>query len=100
MLGLLLCLVFLSSFLVTFGVKKYAHYFHIMDLPNHRSSHAMPTPRGGGLGFVLVFLITLFALCYLNSLKGTAFLAIGCAERWLLWWEFGMMFERSQHIGV
>ncbi|MEM9505598.1 MAG: glycosyltransferase family 4 protein [Cyanobacteria bacterium P01_E01_bin.43] len=30
----------------------------LLDLPNDRSSHTQPTPRGGGLGFCLAFAIT------------------------------------------
>lgn len=30
-----------------------------MDLPNQRSSHTMPTPRGGGIAFVAAFLAVL-----------------------------------------
>ena len=29
----------------------------VMDLPNHRSAHAVPTPRGGGVGIVVGFLL-------------------------------------------
>jgi Fuc2NAc and GlcNAc transferase len=27
---------------------------HLVDIPNHRSSHVLPTPRGGGIVFVLI----------------------------------------------
>lgn len=30
----------------------------LLDLPNDRSSHTQPTPRGGGLGFCLAFAMT------------------------------------------
>lgn len=36
--------------------RNYALKKGMMDLPNERSSHTMPTPRGGGLVFVLVAL--------------------------------------------
>jgi UDP-N-acetylmuramyl pentapeptide phosphotransferase/UDP-N-acetylglucosamine-1-phosphate transferase len=29
-----------------------------LDIPNERSSHKIPTPRGGGLGFVVAFLLS------------------------------------------
>jgi Fuc2NAc and GlcNAc transferase len=32
---------------------------HLIDIPNDRSSHKTPTPRGGGLGFIIVFAICL-----------------------------------------
>jgi len=30
----------------------------LLDIPNERSSHSQPTPRGGGLGFVVAFALT------------------------------------------
>ncbi len=40
------------------GLRRWA----VIDSPNNRSSHAHPTPRGGGLGFVTVVLIVWAAL--------------------------------------
>jgi UDP-GlcNAc:undecaprenyl-phosphate GlcNAc-1-phosphate transferase len=34
----------------------------ILDHPNHRSAHVRPTPRGGGVGAVLVFIIGMLVL--------------------------------------
>jgi UDP-GlcNAc:undecaprenyl-phosphate GlcNAc-1-phosphate transferase len=34
----------------------------VLDLPNERSSHAVPTPRGGGLGIVVGFLLGISVL--------------------------------------
>ena len=34
----------------------------VMDLPNGRSAHAVPTPRGGGLGIVVAFLLGIAVL--------------------------------------
>ena len=31
---------------------------NLLDIPNERSSHTQPTPRGGGLGFIIAFAIT------------------------------------------
>lgn len=35
-----------------------------MDIPNERSSHSVPTPRGGGIGIVLAFLLASLALMH------------------------------------
>jgi Fuc2NAc and GlcNAc transferase len=32
-----------------------------LDIPNHRSSHQQPTPRGGGLGFIFAAIVGLIA---------------------------------------
>ncbi len=46
----------------TKGVLAYLHRKQIMDMPNERSSHSLPTPRGGGLATTPVLaLILLFA---------------------------------------
>ncbi len=59
-LGLLLasgCL----SFLLVASIKQYLSGF-LLDIPNDRSSHTQPTPRGGGLGFVIAFALTSMAI--------------------------------------
>ena len=72
----LLIAVIAISWLLTWSVRHYALARNIMDLPNHRSSHAVPTPRGGGLAFVAVFL---FSIPFV-----THFGIISCAESWVL----------------
>jgi Fuc2NAc and GlcNAc transferase len=42
-----------SAGLVSFTIKA-AKKWRIMDIPNERSSHTVPTPRGGGLAIVLI----------------------------------------------
>jgi Fuc2NAc and GlcNAc transferase len=43
-----------SVILVAF-VRRYALNRNIVDLPNMRSSHSVPTPRAGGIGIVVAF---------------------------------------------
>jgi len=38
--------------MLTYGMVRFASRFGILDEPNARSSHARPTPRGGGLAIV------------------------------------------------
>jgi UDP-N-acetylmuramyl pentapeptide phosphotransferase/UDP-N-acetylglucosamine-1-phosphate transferase len=52
-------LTFSLSLLVTGGVRYYALHQSLIDIPNERSSHTQPTPRGGGLGFIIAFLVAL-----------------------------------------
>lgn len=49
---------FLACFF-TSTIKKLALRFHIMDIPEKRSSHVKPMPRGGGLAIYLAFLLTI-----------------------------------------
>ena len=51
------CVVFLLSFGLTWVVRHYALKKQLIDTPNHRSSHTLPTPRGGGIAFVIIFLL-------------------------------------------
>lgn len=55
----LLLAVFALALILTGLLRKYALSRGLMDVPNARSSHEMPTPRGGGVAIVLSFLITL-----------------------------------------
>ena len=45
--------------LVSVGLLRRFFLGQFMDIPNERSSHTRPTPRGGGLGFILAFAATL-----------------------------------------
>jgi len=36
-------------------MSRYAFRLGMIDVPNDRSSHALPTPRGGGVGILLAF---------------------------------------------
>ncbi len=43
-----------GSWLLTGLVRRYALSRSILDVPNHRSSHSVPTPRGGGVAIAMV----------------------------------------------
>jgi UDP-N-acetylmuramyl pentapeptide phosphotransferase/UDP-N-acetylglucosamine-1-phosphate transferase len=49
---LVVCLV-IVSYALTFLVMKFSVRKKILDIPNERSSHSIPTPRGGGLAIVI-----------------------------------------------
>jgi UDP-N-acetylmuramyl pentapeptide phosphotransferase/UDP-N-acetylglucosamine-1-phosphate transferase len=55
---LFLCLftAFFSTLLTRWLIQHFSQ--HLLDIPNDRSSHTQPTPRGGGLGFLTAFLLT------------------------------------------
>jgi len=52
---LLFSVCLILSFLLTGLYRKFALKKAILDIPNDRSSHAVPTPRGGGLAIVVAF---------------------------------------------
>ncbi len=45
-----------ASLFLTGLVRRYALVKNMIDIPNHRSAHAIPVPRGGGVAFVISFL--------------------------------------------
>lgn len=56
-------------------LRRYALSRSLMDIPNARSSHSVPTPRGGGVAIVLGFLLVLLLLFSWKMIEGS--LAIG-----------------------
>ncbi len=54
-----LLLVALLSLVLTGVMRRYAFGRSMIDLPNARSSHTVPTPRGGGVAIVFSFLCVL-----------------------------------------
>ncbi|MBA2711884.1 MAG: glycosyltransferase family 4 protein [Tatlockia sp.] len=50
--------IFSLSYTLTWVLLRYALVTKMVDIPNERSSHVAPTPRGGGLSFVFCFLIS------------------------------------------
>ena len=47
-------------------MRQYALQRNLVDVPNSRSSHSSPTPRGGGVAIVTAFFASLLALDYLG----------------------------------
>jgi Fuc2NAc and GlcNAc transferase len=58
-------LALVSSFGIVYAIRRWALQ-HMLDIPNERSSHTIPIPRGGGLGIVLATLI-LFIIAELSQ---------------------------------
>ncbi len=53
---------FLTSAALAGLVRRYALARALLDVPNERSSHSVPTPRGGGLAIALVVVIGVVVL--------------------------------------
>jgi len=51
--------LFVTTFTLTHLVRFLAIHKNILDIPNKRSSHQMPMPRGGGIAIVLTFVVAL-----------------------------------------
>ncbi|MDF1758799.1 MAG: glycosyltransferase family 4 protein [Legionellaceae bacterium] len=61
--------VFVLTWILTGLVRKYAVSKQMVDIPNYRSSHVTPTPRGGGVAFVSVFLLSIIYLTYVYGVS-------------------------------
>ncbi len=62
---LLFILLILLSYLSVWIIRRYAERRQLLDHPNERSSHSLPTPRGGGLAIVLIVIGT--GLAYVRA---------------------------------
>ncbi len=105
-------------FFLTSRLRNYALSNRLIDVPNARSSHSAPTPRGGGAAIVVAFLFALGLLFYVGEITlanllgmtvaGTTIAVIGfmddhehiaarwrllghfAAAAWLLGWTGGL----------
>jgi Fuc2NAc and GlcNAc transferase len=68
----LLLAVIVASWGLTLVLRRYALVKSLIDIPNERSSHSVPTPRGGGVAIVVSFLLALPALVALDLLSPAA----------------------------
>jgi Fuc2NAc and GlcNAc transferase len=71
------CLIaFAVSLVLTGFLRQYALAKKLIDIPNQRSSHTAPTPRGGGVGFVVSFLAALPILTNAGLVSSSICLAL------------------------
>lgn len=70
---------FLASVAGTWAVRGYARRHAVFDVPNERSSHVTPTPRGGGLAFVIVIVVlaVILAVTHRVAMSIAAAVAVG-----------------------
>lgn len=50
-------------------VRQYALQRNLLDLPNSRSSHVVPTPRGGGIAIVFAFFVAVLGMSLFKQLN-------------------------------
>lgn len=67
------------SYAFTAILRRYALSRSLLDIPNGRSSHSVPTPRGGGVAIVLTFLAALVALYVGGLISQAIFFALAGA---------------------
>ncbi|WP_343583382.1 glycosyltransferase family 4 protein [Pseudomonas sp.] len=79
MLWWLLPVVLLCSLAMTGTLRRYALAKNIIDVPNARSSHSIPTPRGGGVSIVVAFLAALVVMTFQPGAQADTLIALGGA---------------------
>lgn len=84
--------LFVAAFAVTVvATRKVLAYLkrkQILDLPNERSSHTLPTPRGGGLATTPVMALLLIAFGWRHDgIEGMALGLGALALMALSWWD-------------
>src|SRR5450830_1722451 len=72
----ILPVVMLVSLGLTALLRQYALRRSIIDVPNARSSHTVPTPRGGGVAIVVVFAAALVLMVWLELIGRDESLAL------------------------
>ena len=81
--------MFIASIIATYFAKWIAIKRNVIDIPNERSSHTNPTPRGGGIAFVGLWFVGItyehffFSLnlnLYLAMLSGLLIVTIGLID--------------------
>jgi Fuc2NAc and GlcNAc transferase len=72
----LLPIATLLTLLLTILIRKNAIQKNQLDIPNERSSHTAPTPRGAGVAVATVFIVGLLALRVAEKISDETFISI------------------------
>lgn len=68
--------LFLLSWALTYAVKQIAIKKSLVDIPNDRSSHAAPTPHGGGIAIALPWFAGIAYLYTVDQIDSCLFYAL------------------------
>ena len=80
----LFSLIFVSGFL-TWVLVQITTKRAMLDVPNARSSHQVPTPRGGGAALIITYFIGLFAIYIKAVITDPMFLALLLGGGFIAW---------------
>jgi Fuc2NAc and GlcNAc transferase len=69
-------ILFILSFLLTYLIKKYAIKKSLVDIPNERSSHSVPTPHGGGIAIAITWFLGISYLFFMGQIDSPLYLAL------------------------
>jgi UDP-N-acetylmuramyl pentapeptide phosphotransferase/UDP-N-acetylglucosamine-1-phosphate transferase len=78
---------FIASLLLTIVVRKILLSRNLLDIPNERSSHIQPIPRGGGWALLIILIPSIIVTCISsNNLSTHAGLIVGVLLLALISW--------------
>jgi UDP-N-acetylmuramyl pentapeptide phosphotransferase/UDP-N-acetylglucosamine-1-phosphate transferase len=75
LIGIIIILGILS-FVLTFLIKQFALKNKLFDIPNERSLHDRPTPKGGGVAIVLTWYIGISVLWFCGIIEQSLYFAL------------------------
>ena len=72
----LVSILLIVSYLLTWAIKNFSTKNRILDIPNERSSHLLPTPRGGGLAIIISWYIGITVLFFFGEVSRNLYFAL------------------------
>jgi len=90
--------IFLSSLLLTYGVRTFALKKLLLAMPNDRSSHATPKPYGGGISIALTWFLGLIYLFTCKEIEPSLFYALMCGSLLSVVSYFDDLYELSPKV--
>lgn len=69
---------FISALVLSFLLRFLARKKNLLDIPNDRSSHTIPTPKGGGLAIIITFVSVLVYMYFNEGIEKSLFFALLC----------------------
>jgi Fuc2NAc and GlcNAc transferase len=86
MTSIVFILLTIFSYIGIYFVRHYAEKRELLDHPNERSSHKVPTPRGGGLAIVILVIgVSLWSALETGLDRGLIYTVGGVIVAWLGW---------------
>jgi UDP-N-acetylmuramyl pentapeptide phosphotransferase/UDP-N-acetylglucosamine-1-phosphate transferase len=73
---ILIACLSVSAFVLTWIMMNFSLKRRILDMPNERSSHSIPTPRGGGLATVIVWYSGISIIFFMGMISRSLYLAL------------------------
>ena len=64
------------SLILTYAIKEISIKKSLVDIPNHRSSHSLPTPHGGGIAIVITWFTGISYLYYTHNINSSLYYAL------------------------